>query len=180
MGVLPAALAVVCVLAASRTTVRLEICRCWKRPLPLNSLPSGSRHCTLALRPAAASEAVRLGLASPEGLPSSRQDLQLKSNLVADPRALHDQLLVLNPYGRARLTARPKPDGKRGTTKGHENFGNGVWRWTMPSGIRPESCRPANVLQLKSVLAASLRPRARVPRPRSRGTKWRRPPTACP
>ena len=46
-------------------------------------------------------EAVRLGLASPEGLRSSRQDLQLKSNLVSDPRALHDQLLTLNPYGRA-------------------------------------------------------------------------------
>ncbi|MEL7066402.1 MAG: hypothetical protein AAGK24_03115, partial [Planctomycetota bacterium] len=48
-------------------------------------------------------EAVRLGLASPEGLRSSRQDLQLKSNLVSDPRAVHDQLLTLNPYGRALL-----------------------------------------------------------------------------
>ena len=46
---------------------------------------------------------MRLGLASPEGLRSSRQDLQLKSNLVSDPRALHDQLLTLNPYGRALL-----------------------------------------------------------------------------
>ena len=63
-------------------------------------------------------EAVRLGLASPEGLPSSRQDLQLKSNLVADPRALHDQLLVLNPYGRALLDRAAQARWEAGDVEG--------------------------------------------------------------
>ena len=112
--------------------------------------PVGAGIAPVALRPAAASGSGAFGIGFTGGSSSSRQDLQLKSNLVADPRGLHDQLLVLNPYGRAPLTVLPKPDGKRGTSKGHENFGNGVWPWTMPSGIRPESCRPANVLKLKS------------------------------
>ena len=47
--------------------------------------------------------AVRLGIASAETLGSSREDLQLKANVAPDPRVLHDQLLVLNPYGRTLL-----------------------------------------------------------------------------
>ena len=104
MGVLPAALAVVCVLAASRTTRAARDLSMLEAAIatqqPPQWVPALHRW---PYDPQPLREAVRLGLASPEGLPSSRQDLQLKSNLVADPRGLHDQLLVLNPYGRALL-----------------------------------------------------------------------------
>ena len=143
--------------------------------------PVGPGIAPLALRPAAASGsgAFGIGFTGGSSLKSSRPAVEVE--LGGRPTWIARSVAgaqPLRPSG--TLTVRPKPDGKRGTTKGHENFGNGVWRWTMPFGIRPESCRPASVLKLKSVLAASLRPRARVPRPRSRGTKWRQPPTACP
>ena len=104
MGVLPAALAVVCVLAASRTTRAARDLSMLEAAIATQQPPQWVPALHLwPYDPQPLREAVRLGLASPEGLRSSRQDLQLKSNLVADPRALHDQLLVLDPSGRALL-----------------------------------------------------------------------------
>ena len=104
MGVLPAALAVVCVLAARQTIRAAQDLSMLEAAIasqePPQWIPELHRW---PYDPQPRREAVRLGLASPEGLRSSRQDLQLKSNLVSDPRALHDQLLTLNPYGRALL-----------------------------------------------------------------------------
>jgi hypothetical protein len=104
MGVLPAALAVVCVLAAERTTRAARDLSMLEEAIASQQPPQWVPALHLwPYDPQPLREAVRLGLASPEGLRSSRQDLQLKSNLVADPRALHDELLLLNPYGRALL-----------------------------------------------------------------------------
>ena len=104
MGVLPAALAVVCVLAARQTIRAAQDLSMLEAAIasqePPQWIPELHRW---PYDPQPRREAVRLGLVSPEGLRSSRQDLQLKSNLVSDPRALHDQLLTLNPYGRALL-----------------------------------------------------------------------------
>ncbi len=125
MGVLPAALAVVCVLAARHTTRAARDLSMLEAAIASQQPPQWVPELhQWPYDPEPLREAVRLGLASPEGLRSRRQDLQLKSNLVSDPRALHDQLLVLNPYGRALLDRAAQARLEAGDVDGAQD----LWR----------------------------------------------------
>ena len=125
MGVLPAALAVVCVLAARHTARAARDLSMLEAAIASQQPPQWvpALH-QWPYDPQPLREAVRFGLASPEGLRSSRQDLQLKSNLVSDPRALHDQLLALNPYGRTLLDRAAQARWEAGDVDGARD----LWR----------------------------------------------------
>ena len=124
-GMLPATFAVVCVLAARQTIRAADDLSMLEAAIASQQPPQWvpALH-EWPYDPQPLREAVRFGLASPEGLRSSRQDLQLKSNLVSDPRALHDQLLVLNPYGRALLDRAAQARWEAGDVDGARD----LWR----------------------------------------------------
>ena len=125
MGVLPAALALVCVLAARQTTRAARDLSMLEASIASQQSPQWvpALH-EWPYDPQPLREAVRLGWASPVDLRSSRQDLQLKSNLVSDPRALHDQLLLLNPYGRTLLDRAAQARWEAGEADGARD----LWR----------------------------------------------------
>ena len=125
MGMLPAALAVVCVLAARQTTRAARDLSMLEEAITSQQPPQWVPVLhQWPYDPQPLREVVRLGLTSPERLRSSRQDLQLKSNLVSDPRALHDQLLLLNPHGRGLLDRAAQARWEAGDVDGARD----LWR----------------------------------------------------
>ena len=103
-ALVPASFALVCALAAWQATDSARNLAMIDQALAEQRVPDFVPDITTwPYDPEPLRAAVRLGIASAETLGSSREDLQLKANLASDPRVLHDQLLVLNPYGRTLL-----------------------------------------------------------------------------